>query len=293
MANDKAFEPCVVLVDFENLLWGMAHQQKTPSPEVVDRAVSLLGQLKAHLAAELRFVVVIGRAYADWEIASVGVSLQPLALLGLHPEYALTKLGKGSSDLSLSLDGQEILLTRPEILHFVIVGGDRDYMPLARRILERGRGVRIVGFEASTSGDLRAMVGPGNFIDAARFLDGREAHAAAPAPAGHEEPPAEPVRDEDLQRCVQLFLQFRERVRSSEVWLGPFYKAAMNDAFVSLTQEGRKAIVNRLKDLGAIQIAVREGHNGTPYAVVHVVDTHPLIRAALAAGPAGAPPAAG
>jgi hypothetical protein len=284
MPADPAYAPCVMLVDFENLLWGMANQLKAPYPELIDLSVSALGKVKEYMAATLKQAVVIGRAYADWEHESVSAALQPLALMGLHPEYVLTKQGKGSADLSLSLDGQEILLTRPEILHFVVVGGDRDYMPVARRILERGRSVKIVGFEASTSGDLRAMVGPGNFIDAAAFVPERLQGMAAAAAAGARATaiPSMDVPEDRLQKCIPLLLQFRERVRSNEIWLGPFYKAVMNEAFVSLTQEERKAIVNRLKELGAIQIETREGHTGTPYAVVLINDQHPLIKAGRA-----------
>jgi hypothetical protein len=138
------------------------------------------------------------------------------------------------------------------------------------------------------------MVGREHFIDAGRFLPARFA-ARPPAANGapREALPTASVREEDLRKCARLLIQFRDRVRSNEIWLGPFYKAAMNDAFVTLTQEERKAIVNRLKEMGAIRIETREGHTGTPYAVVFINDAHAVIQAAHDAEAEDAPAGAG
>jgi hypothetical protein len=131
----------VVLVDFENLVWGLKREFRLADPDCVDLAVGALRGLRRTLTMGQR--IIIGRAYADWRPRGLTGALQPLSLMGLHPEYVFAKCGKGSTDLALSLDAQEILLTRLEIERFVIVGGDRDYLAVARRILERGRAITV------------------------------------------------------------------------------------------------------------------------------------------------------
>jgi hypothetical protein len=269
---------CVILVDFENIVWAIRDRLKSSTlSEIMDLATASLAGLRKHIDKS-GMTIMIGRAYADWESSAEG-ALQSLALMGFQPEYVMAKHGKSSADLALSLDGQEILLTRPEIDTFIIVGSDRDYIPFARRILERGRNVKIMGFPWSASGDLRQIIGEANFLDATRFIPAGRLSVPAPTQV-----PAESASMTSVDKCLAAFLQFRIRVRSNEIWLGPFLRT-LNEIFPTLTQEERKALVNSLKDSGAISVQSKDGTSGQKYAVAIINDDHPSVKAVIPSQP--------
>ena len=96
----------------------------------------------------------IARCYADWEqfpeLASVWKSL------GVDPVFApvksLGKWGRHSNavDLQLSVDWMEILWKVPEMEEFLLVSGDRDFLPILHKTLSQGKEVKIFTFRTST-----------------------------------------------------------------------------------------------------------------------------------------------
>ena len=68
----------------------------------------------------------------------------------------------------------EILFRRNDIGAFVIVGGDRDYIPVVGRIRQDAKRVIVVSPRKAMSGDLLTIVGEPNYIDPIPLLpDGR------------------------------------------------------------------------------------------------------------------------
>ena len=53
---------------------------------------------------------------------------------------------------------------------FILVAGDRDYIPVIQHLKKHGRKVRVAGFRGSVSGDLLLSLGEEYFIDAAQIL---------------------------------------------------------------------------------------------------------------------------
>jgi hypothetical protein len=226
--------------------------------------------------------IIIRRAFADWE--DVGSDPDPqssLALMSVKPEYVLGKPGKNSADLALSLDALEVLLTRNDIEGFLIVGGDRDYIPIVSRIREKGKLVRIVGFPDATSGDLITIIGRENFVDGNGLLT-----------RGHRRPrvtrretkaerdtdgESEHLSEENLGRCVELILQ-AEGQFGPEIWLNPFYKNFMNEAFTTLTDEQRKDIIYELGNRGVLAVQAKEEHMGKHYSVVFLNHDHSMVK---------------
>lgn len=51
---------------------------------------------------------------------------------------------------------------RTDITTFVLVCGDRDFIPIVKRLQQRGKNVHVIGLPASTSRDLQNFVG-GNY----------------------------------------------------------------------------------------------------------------------------------
>ncbi len=226
--------------------------------------------------------IIIRRAFADWE--DVGSDPDPqssLALMSVKPEYVLAKPGKNSADLALSLDVLEVLLTRDDITGFLIVGGDRDYIPIVSRIREKGKLVRIASIPDATSGDLITIVGRENFIDGNALMT--RGHRR-PRPVKREvkverEAGAESdhLSEDNLRRCVQLILQ-AEGQFGPEIWLNPFYKNFMNEEFSTLTDEQRKDIIYELGNRGVLAVQVKEEHMGKHYSVVFLKHDHDLVK---------------
>ncbi len=59
----------------------------------------------------------------------------------------------------MSLDAQEMSWTKTDIEHFVLVCGDRDFIPVVKRLQQRGKTVHVIGLRVSTSRDLMNFVG--------------------------------------------------------------------------------------------------------------------------------------
>ncbi|MBI3273019.1 MAG: NYN domain-containing protein [Planctomycetes bacterium] len=406
-----------VFIDFENIYLSIKKDICIPphTPRPVDIATALLSALKKMLR-DKGVSLVIGRSFSDWDYSDTREALHSLAMMGFEPQYLTAKPNKNSADLVLSLQAMEILLMRDDIEHFVIVGGDRDYIPIVRRIKERAKAVTVVGFRQNTSGDLKEIVGPDNFLDAATLLPQlmqmtqyvqREAPqpmqapapppaagvatgpqaplaaglaaaqtalsaaaaasttngnagslaatspgpavnanaspaapatsgAAAPEPASTNgagpaavpaptttaaaaqagacatvSPPApgtapagapaaglpgmpasgegpRPPSDttiyrrshmniENLERCVELLVRAQETHRNELIWLAPFFRNYMNEAFFQYSNEQRKELIATLQQMGAIAIKSMEGDSGFTYSVVELRADHPMV----------------
>jgi hypothetical protein len=157
-----------LFVDFENIY--LAFRDLVAKP--LEMTIHVLTRLRDNLQHEQAVSMVMGRAYASWEYGAARDALSHLSLLGIVPQYVLSRPQKSSADLKLSIDLMEVLLTRSDITSFVIAGGDRDYMPIVEKIKERAKNIIIVSPGQATSGDLIALVGEECFIDATEMLPG-------------------------------------------------------------------------------------------------------------------------
>jgi len=294
---------CAVLVDFENIYNTLAQSTEAEPTEeqagdfdALDDAVELLSALRGRVRERYNAVMAIGRSYADFDRIG-GDAQSQLQLLAFEPRFMLGTEQKSSADILLSIDAIEMLLTRPELDMFIIVGGDRDYLPVVRRIREHMKRVLLVGFEKSTSGDLRQVVGEENFIDAETLIP--EAATPAPAegnghgpettspalPAGGEETTAidmealssgfssdddagEPSDEETLEVCMEELLGAYYQYGGKTVWLTPFLRM-LNERFPYLDNRGRKRLVEDLQARKAIRIDKVEG-DPYPYSVVEI-----------------------
>jgi uncharacterized protein (TIGR00288 family) len=115
--------------------------------EVLVEAASKVGQ------------IVLGRVYLVTDKSSVGM-LHKFFEFGIEPVYA-PQYRTGDEDESKSLadpmlvcDIMQTLHERPFIKTFVIVSGDKDFIPVIRRIAEQGKRVIVIGVEGSTADPL-------------------------------------------------------------------------------------------------------------------------------------------
>ena len=75
-----------------------------------------------------------------------------LYLLGVEAHNVLGTEHKNAADMRLCIDAMEILYTRQNIQSFILVAGDRDYIPVIQHLKKNGRTVRVAGFAAASPG---------------------------------------------------------------------------------------------------------------------------------------------
>lgn len=162
-----------VFVDFENLYLSLKSRNDGTGLRTRELSLQILEGMLARLRSK-GHPMVIGRSYAAFD-AYPGVEVaHDLALMGLDPQYVLVShSGKNSADIQLALDVARVVFRRPDIEMIVIVSGDRDFIPLARQVLEEGRELRVVAIPDTTSGDLRERVGGKRFVNALELIQDR------------------------------------------------------------------------------------------------------------------------
>lgn len=170
-----------VFVDFENLFQSLRNREELTGQRIRDLCLGILERLKERLQAD-KAPMVLGRSYAAFDTYPGMEVAHDLALMGFDPQYVLTGHGgKNSADVQLACDVCRVLYRRPDIDAVVIVSGDRDFIPIARQVLEENRELRVVAIPDSTSGDLRMRVGGERFWNALDLIgaDPRARRAAA------------------------------------------------------------------------------------------------------------------
>lgn len=179
-----------VFVDFENLFLSLKNREELSGQRIRDLCLGILEHLKVRLHSD-KAPMVLGRSYAAFDTYPGMEVAHDLALMGFDPQYVLTgHAGKNSADVQLACDVCRVLYRRPDIDAIVIVSGDRDFIPIARQVLEENRELRVVAIPDSTSGDLRMRVGAERFWNALDLI-GTDARNHKTSIAS--EPPAAPA----------------------------------------------------------------------------------------------------
>lgn len=179
-----------VFVDFENLFHSLRNREELTGQRIRDLCLGILERLKERLQAD-KAPMVLGRSYAAFDTYPGMEVAHDLALMGFDPQYVLTGHGgKNSADVQLACDVCRVLYRRPDIDAVVIVSGDRDFIPIARQVLEENRELRVVAIPDNTSGDLRMRVGGERFWNALDLIGGEARDKSRPLPAA--EPPIGP-----------------------------------------------------------------------------------------------------
>jgi hypothetical protein len=157
-----------VFIDFENVYYFLKNHYLDPQ-DPHDYALDLVRALRDTLKRELGLDSLVLNAYADFDKIPTGPQ-GPLYLMGVSTRNVLGTDHKNAADMQLCIDALEVLYTRPAIGTFVLVAGDRDYIPVLQHLRRQARQVKVVGFRESVSGDLLQMLGQEHFIDARELM---------------------------------------------------------------------------------------------------------------------------
>jgi hypothetical protein len=164
-----------VFIDFENVYYFLKNHYLDPQ-DPHDYALDLVRALRDTLKRELGLDSLVLNAYADFDKIPTGPQ-GPLYLMGVSTRNVLGTDHKNAADMQLCIDALEVLYTRPAIGTFVLVAGDRDYIPVLQHLRRQARQVKVVGFRESVSGDLLQMLGQEHFIDARELLPAQRLQA--------------------------------------------------------------------------------------------------------------------
>lgn len=158
-----------IFLDFENIYYFFKNDFFDP-PGLNDHILELLRNLRAQLAEKYNLDCIVMNAYADFERLETAPQ-GALYLLGVDTKNVMGTDHKNAADMRLCIDVLEVLYTRQEIGTFVLVAGDRDYIPVIQHLRRQARHVLGVGFRESVSGDLLLNLGEEQFLDARSLLD--------------------------------------------------------------------------------------------------------------------------
>ncbi len=156
-----------VFIDFENIYYFLKNHFQDP-PELNDYVLDIIRKLREKLSAK-GLDCLISYAYADFERLATAPQ-GALYLMGVSTRNVLGTDHKNAADMQLCIDALEVMYTRPDIGTFVLVAGDRDYIPVLQHLRRQARQVLVAGFRESMSGDLLQNIGAEQFIDARDLL---------------------------------------------------------------------------------------------------------------------------
>jgi hypothetical protein len=171
-----------VFIDFENVYYFLKNHYLDPQ-DPHDYALDLVRALRDTLKRELGLDSLVLYAYADFDKLPSGPQ-GPLYLMGVDTRNVLGTDHKNAADMQLCIDALEVLYTRPDIGTFVLVAGDRDYIPVLQHLRRQARQVKVVGFRESVSGDLLLMLGQEHFLNARDLLPAERLQALEDHRAG-------------------------------------------------------------------------------------------------------------
>jgi len=290
-----------ILIDFENIYYYL-RQSTYDNQDVSDVIAGLVQRLRRYMMDKYNEEAISLDAYADFERISESAQ-GALYLIGVETHNVLGTDHKNAADMKLCIDALATLYTRQEIRSFVVVAGDRDYIPVIQHLKKHGRTVRVVGFPASVSGDLLTNVGEENFLDASQFLPERRPDPAGTmpgmpvpaAPDGSAQPgsngngngngngapgtvtrEAQSTKQLDPDQGVALNIMLTHFHGKPEVWMTP-YLHKLRSELPHLSEYQRKALIAQMAENGAIQVEKRKG-DPHDFSVILLNWNHPDVR---------------
>jgi len=137
-----------VFIDHSNIFNSCVNAQEKYDFELISRFVQTLG------------IPVVGKVYLNANIKGGDAGLVDRLFYkyfenGYEPVYAPEYIYlEHSKSLSGSMMARDIIQTvyeKPYVDTFVIVSGDKDFLPVVRKLVELNKSVVVLGVEASTA----------------------------------------------------------------------------------------------------------------------------------------------
>ncbi len=286
-----AEQRAAIFVDYENLF---SHLYSRTGPRArPDELISeLLDELRRYLLEETRTQTAMITAYADFsEMHGNGQFIQRgLYLHGIEPRFVPASLQRNAAEIQLVVDAIETLHNRPDVRTFVMVTGDRPYLPLVQQFKRYSCRAVIATFMPPPSTEHLPHVEDNVFLNAHNLLSEASRRSLASTSTMHRSSSHTPAASYPTGRPRQV--EYREITASGtlhaleiieehfgqyeEVYLTPLLRKLSE--LLDDEQYDPKSLISELEDAGAVWLEKRRGF---PYDyTVLIIDTeHPDVAA--------------
>lgn len=153
-----------VLVDFENIWYGLKKLGFKPTPKVVMDAIRSVG----NEFGEIKKLT----AYADWDLMgkeNQGNIQRELVQQDVETQYLINMRGKNTADMKIANDIRDMVergsTTREEVDVIVLATGDRDFRDIVKTAKERGKRVIVLAVHNGVSRELINVASEVRYID--------------------------------------------------------------------------------------------------------------------------------
>ena len=181
----------------------------------------IISSQKAGLPVNVRAVIdrireegklSFARAYSDWTQHPVHGYTSQFHDNVIELTQLSSKYGKNTADMQIVVDAMEMAMTAnsPEI--FILIAGDRDFVPLVQKLKRFGKRVVGIGLRETTSPALNAVCDAflfyNNLLPEAPVLETEETTKVAPSQGKEDVSPhlKEPITDE-LREAFSVLLR--------------------------------------------------------------------------------------
>ena len=286
--NQRSFasaSQAATFVDYGNLHSVLAAQTDATRPPSTFVA-EILREVRRYLEEGDDTPTVLGRAYADFGTLLDGRAptlLQDLDRDGFQPVFASSEVQANAAELRLTMDVTDALNTQPHLDTIVIVTGNRPYLPLVRRIRERG-GRALVAIVNPPRPDNGLPKGDADvYLDARNLLSrsSREALLQNGSSNGTTTQDASSSAATPLYRPLTRSIS-RRTIEITEEYFGQYDEVYLTPLLRKLSDvlgdaHDPKALVSELEAAGAVRLEKRDGYP-YDYTVLIVNDEHPSVQ---------------
>ena len=213
-----------------------------------------------------------------------------LYLHGIEPRFVPASLQRNAAEIQLVVDAIETLHNRPDVRTFVMVTGDRPYLPLVQQFKRYSCRAVIATFMPPPSTEHLPHVEDNVFLNAHNLLSEASRRSLASTSTIHRSASHAPITSYPTGRPRQV--EYREITASGtlhaleiieehfgqyeEVYLTPLLRKLSE--LLDDEQYDPKSLISELEDAGAVWLEKRRGF---PYDyTVLIIDTeHPDVAA--------------
>lgn len=272
-----------VFVDYENLHYKM--NQRVGQREHPDELITeMLDELRRYLQEENATQTALITAYADFsDLKGNGQYIQrALYLQGVETRFVPATLQRNAAEIQLCVDAIDTLHNRPDIQMFVLVTGDRPYLPVVQQFKRYGRMALVASLNPPPSTDNLPHVEDDVFFDALNLLSENSRRAVMYDDSRNGETATPPKRTEPVDHHPLDGFGPRRTLEVIEEHFGQYEEVYLTPLLRKLSEvldESRydpKSLISELEEAGAVWLEKRRGFP-YDYTVLIVDVEHPDV----------------
>ncbi len=282
--SDRQTRRAAILIDYDNLHDVLSeHLDGSSSPSAY--LLDALGELRRYLLDADDMQAVCLCAYGDFEAlrADEPELERTLYLHGVEPRCVPRALQPNAAELHLCVEAVDLMHRAPGPHLFVLVTGDRTYLPLLQKLRRYGCRALVVTLDAPDASAPESRAYGDVFMDLLNLLDedardeilhgaGRRTRfrgGARPDPSAYDAL-SNPITHRTLEVTEEYFGQYEE------IYLTPLLRKLSE---VLGEEHDPKALVSKLEEAGAVRLEKRDGYP-YDYTVLILHRDHPAVRQA-------------